>query len=313
MGVILPPDRNTPSDTSSDTSSDSNTTKFNFYSNPSIGLKIWGPLTPSPDCLPCLYGLTAFQTIIGISMFRHVRMIWNKTSFISKISKILNFSIGSYLILNSGLEISRLILPYDPWYDEAKFARIEFSKRNNGKNANFWFGDVSFKHMSFKEWSAKIDSWILKTEQLEQEEMEMEMGTGKSEMMNLSFNKQNDQFNDVYNQIKKMNKIRNSEILRNLNTLNKIKEFNQINQYSEINQEFNRPNLNIPLELSIENEDDFEKIWHYNNPWDSLSQDVEYEIRFIPKFRWIDKFGKLDESTNEKEAVNESVDESVDE
>lgn len=292
MGLFIPPnsDRNNNNNNNSagSKSKESNgedKTKIIFYSRPSVGLKIWGPLVPAPDYLPGLYGLTAFQTIIGLTMFRHTRLIWHQTTLLARVSKLLSVVTGGYLIFNSGLEISRLILPYDPWYEEAKVARIK-AIRNGGK-PNFWFGPIDYKPLSFKEWSAKIDTWV--------EETESQLNSNEPN----NFMVQNSQFHSVYQQIKMMNKERNQEILKNLE-MPGFKDFLP-NLQSFANPEFDRPEFVLPEDNELKDDLDLLEAWEMNDPWKSLGKDTEYEVRFIPKFRWIEKFEETQNLLKEHE------------
>ncbi|CCH41704.1 Mitochondrial inner membrane i-AAA protease complex subunit MGR1 [Wickerhamomyces ciferrii] len=300
MGLFIPPnsDKNKDTQGSQNPSSDSN--KTIFYTRPSVGLKLWGPLVPASDYLPGIYGLTALQTLLGLTMFRHTRIIWRQTSLISRISKIFSTVTGSYLIFNSGLEISRLIIPYDPWYEEAKSIRNQAIAR--GEKPNFWFGPLDYKPMSFKEWSEKVDDWVEETEsQLNQEESS-------------SFITQNPQFHQVYKQIRQLNKERNLEVLKNLKTPG-MNEFLGLNNSQFINPEFDRPNLTLPDDNNLETNLDFLEVWELNDPWESLGRDTDYVVRFIPKYRWFEKLEELQKRQIEdnQEILKKQIEETLDE
>lgn len=290
MGLFIPPnsDRNNnnnsknPANPKEDNQDDS---KIIFFTRPSVGLKVWGPLVPASDCLACLYGLTAFQTMMGLIMFRHTRIIWHQTSFLARTSKLLSVVTGGYLIFNSGLEISRLILPYDPWYEEAKVSRSKAIKQ--GLKPNFWFGPIDYKPMSFKQWSSKVDTWV--------EETESQINHQESP----TFAMQNHQIHSIYQQLRALNKQHNQDILKNL----KMPGFKDMlpNFQSFTNPEFDRPQVVIPKGNELKDDIDFLEAWELNDPWESLARDTEYEVRFIPKFRWIEKLEETQNFLKERE------------
>ena len=66
---------------------------------------------------------------------------------------------GSALSFGSGLELCRVTLPYDPWYDEAQHYRRMAVK--NGDKPSSWFGAYRYyKPMDFKTWIDKVGDWI---------------------------------------------------------------------------------------------------------------------------------------------------------
>lgn len=252
---------------------------FTFHYRPNVGLKIWGPLVPASDFLPGLYSLTAMQAIVGLVMFKHVRNIWHVKTAFGRFSKFLNAFAGSYLIFNSGLEVSRLILPYDPWYDEAKAARA--TAKAAGQHVNFWFGPWDFKPMSFRQWSEKVDEWVLHQEaQLEHAE--------QNPNLQKSFSVANKEFHAVHMKLRELNKQRNSQILKQLQDSDSFKEILP-NYQNFANIEFDRPPVTLPQENNLEDDLDFLQAWEMNDPWTALGQDTVYVVRFIPKFRWIEK------------------------
>lgn len=296
MGLFIPPN----SDKSNkDVTTNDSSKKIIFYSRPSIGLKIWGPLVPASDCLPGLYALTGFQTLIGLSMFRHIRIIWHHNTMTAAFSKLMCGITGSYMIFNSGLEISRLILPYDPWFEEAKLAREKYFDRT-GKKANYWFGPWDYKPMAFDAWSKKIDDWVEETER------QLDLNKGKLDHSNgisagsTSFSAQSEQFHSVYMQIRELNKQRNGEVLKQLEFPG-FKEFLLQNNQGN-NPEFDRPELVLPEDNELKTNLDFLEVWLTNDPWESLARDTDYEIRFIPKFRWIEKLEETQKLIKEHEA-----------
>lgn len=241
--------------------------KVVFYQRPSFGLKIWGPFVPASDNLTALYSLTALQTLIGITMFRTVRMRWRDTSFWGRVTKGANAIGGSYVLFNSGLEVSRLLLPYDPWYDEAKRARE--SAIAQGKKPNWWFGPLDQKPMSLAEWNEKMDVWILDQEENLDRQSTALVGSPEIKM--------------GYNHIKEQNTRRQSEILEQLQH-NTFERNRPLHQSKVALRELHNPKhqVVIPEEYQSEENSDFYEIWDLNDPWNVLANDANILVRFIP-------------------------------
>lgn len=262
--------------------------KIVFYNRPNVGLKIWGPLVPASDYVPGLYSLTCIQTLFGLMMIKNVRKIWHLKTPVARFSKLLSTLASGYLIFNSGLEVSRLTLPYDPWYEEAKEARIR--AQHEGKKVNFWFGPWDFKPMTFKEWNEKVDTWILKTEA----EYSTEPDTKGSiqTQTSIDFSPASPMIHTAYVQARTANKQRNSEILEQLSNKDAFQKILP-NYQTFPNFSIQRPHLNIPDDNNLEDNFDLDEVWELNDPWVGLGQDTDFVVRFIPKFRWIDKIQEL--------------------
>lgn len=282
MGVYIPPSNDSGS---SDKGGGKNGVfgdkgKVVFYSRPSVGLKIWGPLVPASDYLPGLYTLTALQMLIGFTMIKNVRNIWHVRTPFARASKFLSTVGSGYLIFNSGLEVSRLTLPYDPWYEEAKQARLQ--AQQEGKKVNFWFGPWDLKPMSFQEWNKKVDIWILKTESDYENEMNEE---GEK---TIDFTNASPILHSAYLDAKKANQQRNSEILQLLENKNSFKDILP-NYQTFSNFPIEKQHLVIPKDNHLEDDFDVDEIWELNNPWENLAIETSHMVRFIPKFRWIEE------------------------
>jgi hypothetical protein len=262
MGLYNP--RDTGSTSSASSSGLPMVGKTTFYQRPSFGLKIWGPLVPAADNLTALYSLTAFQTLIGITMFRTVRLRWKDTSFWGRLTKVANVTAGTYVLFNSGLEASRLLLPYDPWYDEAKRAREDAVAQ--GKKPNWWFGPFDMKPMGLAEWNSKMDKWIMDQEEnLDRQSVSL---VGSPEIK------------AGYLKIKELNTFRQSQILQQLNN----GSFNDIlpNYQPDGPIENDKQTCVIPAEMELESDLDLLEVWHMNDPWESLADDTNIMVRLIP-------------------------------
>ena len=63
------------------------------------------------------------------------------------------------IIIWKWIELCRVTLPYDPWYDEAQHYRRMAVK--NGDKPSSWFGAYRYyKPMDFKTWIDKVGDWI---------------------------------------------------------------------------------------------------------------------------------------------------------
>lgn len=126
-----------------------------FVNRPSLGLKIWGPLVPAADNRKGLWTLWTIQTGIGLyALYRFRKLHLNQKTLVSssmsstgsvvnspslnrftkqpirlngKFIKWQKFGLlilGVGLLSQSSLEYCRLkLLPFDPWYDEARVVR----------------------------------------------------------------------------------------------------------------------------------------------------------------------------------------------
>lgn len=228
---------------------------WTFVQRPSIGLRMFGPLVPASDCRSCLWSLVVLQTGIGLAMFTQLRSIWHRRGAFNRIMKLALGVSGSYTIFNSGLEISRLMLPYDPWCEEAAKAR-EMAKLH-GKPVNHWFGPWDLKPMSFNEWSDRIEMWIR-----EQED------TAEYESIIIS----SPEFQRVYSVLRENNLRKNSEILSQL----KKNQFSLVFNPSE-------SGLRVPDDNELQSDLDLLEVWEMNDPWTKLGYDCDIIVKFTPR------------------------------
>lgn len=139
---------------------DKNSDSKVFITRPSLGLKLWGPLVPAADNRKGLWTLLSIQTAIGVYAFYRFHKLSTTSRMSVKFSnnssyynlppslnrfanpqttvmatrfqfsrylawrKIGALLTGVVLLSQSCLEYCRLmLLPFDPWYDEAKLMR----------------------------------------------------------------------------------------------------------------------------------------------------------------------------------------------
>lgn len=278
--------------------------------NPSIGLKLWGPLVPASDNLPALYFMTGLQIGIGLLGFNKTRQLRraNLARFQLANTGRRRFTKwtcavgGSYLIFQSGLEITRLFLPYDPWYDEASFYRKLATK--NGDNPSWWFGATGYyKPMGFKEWNSKAEKWIvnqINTIDAEEEYNEKNGLPPRNKKQNkdqansplLATLAKKGKYSEIYQSLHESNLKRSKKLLGEdlleVNELNKAERLDLIMEGKsaiKYNEEYLKPHIQLGNH-KIETDDDFEMVWLNFEPWDELKQETDYDIRLVPRWRW---------------------------
>lgn len=290
--------------------------------NPKVGL-IWGPLTPASDNLPALYSMIGLQFVIGCGFFKYARTLSRlrpiggfqqqphahmapklvRTGPIWKIA--LSVITGSTLSFGSGLELCRVTLPYDPWYDEAQHYRRMAVK--NGDKPSSWFGAYRYyKPMDFKTWIDKVGDWI---ENVEKEikiddpanfaNLSLELGKN-SNVINVQrqpqtsggiLNKLNNKgkYLEIYTKLNENNTKRWEKLLHE--DLNEVTELNKAprldlileGKSDLINPEFTKSAI-ILGNHTMDDDDQFEMVWLNFEPWDELKLDTEYDIRLVPSY-----------------------------
>ncbi|KAI5954034.1 MGR1 [Candida margitis] len=304
--------------TSSASSSDSTTIvipnpKSLIPHNPSVGL-IWGPLTPSSDNRPALYSMIGLQFLLGVGCFKFARnQLRHRLVAVpngppqsvrggSIFKSVVFAAVGATVVFGSGLEISRLILPYDPWYEEARHYRKVAIK--NGDKPSLWFGAYKYyQPMSFKKWIELLHNWIENVSQeLEEPEgfqnLSIELGeknnvlsvaqTGTKPSL-LEKLKSRGKYNEIHAKLKENNDKRFEHMLSNelkdVNELNKAQRLDLILEGKSelVNDGFAKPSITLGNH-TIDNDDDFEMVWLNFEPWDELKLETDYDIRLIPRY-----------------------------
>ena len=270
--------------------------------NPSVGL-FTGPLTPASDNLPALYSMVGLQLVIGMFCLRTSRRIYkglgsgqplyqganglpiypsrSRTLFKALIPGVA----GVGTIFGCGLEISRLCLPYDPWFDEAKHYRKLATK--NGNKPSAWFGAYNYyRPMTMSVWSDKLGDWIKHAEQ----SLESQPGhTPKSSILNKLHDKGN--YTEVYHRLVESNTSRRQELQDNF--LDKVNELNKAERIDSIldgtspyiNPNYLKPHIQL-RHNSIQSDDDFDMVWLNFDPWEELKLETSYDLRLIIHRGW---------------------------
>lgn len=142
-------------------------------SNPSIGLKIWGPLVPASDCKKCLATLTGVQFAAGA-------LLWlvpgrrpppTRTLARNRLIKLGGVVVGAYLMFTAATETARLLLPYDPWVEDAAKARAREdvlrtpqSRWSPDALRYAWFGPTNYHAIPWTQWRERTVAYLRTSE-----------------------------------------------------------------------------------------------------------------------------------------------------
>lgn len=278
--------------------------------NPSIGLKLWGPLVPASDNSPALYILTGLQIFLGVLGFHKARQLRSSNLMRMGVPNIWQRKInkwacalgGAYLVFQSGLEITRLSLPYDPWFEEARYYRKLAIK--NGDSPSWWFGATGYYiPMSFNEWNQKVEKWISnQANAIEGEDQSKGDGysfrlqrLGRAPSPVLTKLAQKGKYAEIHNSLHDNNRSRISQLLlqdlKDVNELNKGPRLDSIlegNSSVKYNENYLKPHIQLGNH-EMDTDEAFEMVWLNFDPWDELKSETDYDIRLIPRWRWQDE------------------------
>ncbi|KAK6198177.1 uncharacterized protein RJT21DRAFT_123041 [Scheffersomyces amazonensis] len=268
--------------------------------NPSIGL-FFGPFTPASDNLPALYGMVGLQFLIGVGCFRHARSIIRNRNLIpqgrprSSIFKALIPILGGIVtVFGSGLELARLALPYDPWYEEAKYYRKLATKL--GDPPNPWFGAYKlYRPMDLSSWIDRTGRWIKSADEDESSRSHNSFvftsGIGPDgKVIQVNDPKaqqiQRQKYVSIYNELHSLNENRFKYLLeydlKDVYDLNKAERIDLILEGKSpyVNPQYTKASIQLG-NFSIESDEQFERAWLNFEPWEELKQETEYDIRII--------------------------------
>ena len=147
----------------------------NRNNNPSIGLKIWGPLVPASDCKKSLATLTAVQFAAGATLWFVPGRNPPATRSLSRnrLLKAAGLIAGTYLMFTAATEPARLLLPYDPWVEDAKKARMRENVFRKSKNKwsldqlrYDWFGPKNYRPIPWSQWRERTMIYLTASEKL---------------------------------------------------------------------------------------------------------------------------------------------------
>ncbi|CAH6721442.1 mitochondrial inner membrane i-AAA protease complex subunit Mgr1p [[Candida] jaroonii] len=298
MGVYIPPNNNNDKE-------EKPSYLPEFYQNPTVGLKLWGPLVPAADNLWGRGILCSIQMITGLVLFRKSRFYRKKNlqnlgltnNWHFRTRKYSYLGISAYLLFQTALEMITFSVSFNPWVEEAKMYRALAIK--NGETPHWWLGPRNYQPMTLKEFNNNLDKIITI---LENHEESTEDGINKLEF-NLEDNipvQQIHELIEIHTDIKQ----KNSQIFQNLlNTqlkdLNEMNRAQRIDDYLEgklvLNKNYSKPSIQLGNHPLNDNEQ-FQGIWEKFNPWDELKIETDYDIRLIPKWHNIQE---IEDNDNE--------------
>ncbi|CAN3364447.1 mitochondrial inner membrane i-AAA protease complex subunit Mgr1p [Diutina catenulata] len=294
MGYIPPPDE--PAGSKPPSSSRSDVITIAIPRNPSVGL-VWGPLVPASDNRPALWTAIGVQLFIGVWSFSKARQIVRQARYFgrSAASAALKSAVpvlgGSVLVFGSGLEIARLCLPYDPWYDEARHWRRVATK--NGVTPSWWWGAYGqYQPMPFKQWSELVNAWLKRQEAAIDDGSHPGLKGPLANSPILATLNKNAKYLEVYTKLRESNIARTKALLdgelKDVNELNKAERIDLILEGKSpfVNPNYTKSHIQLGT-FSIESDDEFDVAWQNFNPWDELKMETDYDIRLVPRWNWI--------------------------
>lgn len=142
--------------------------------NPTIGLGMWGPLMPASDCKLCLATLIGLQVNSGALLWTVSRQIPQGTrgKWTNRIIRGSRKCLASYILFMASMEVTRFMLPYDPWVEDAKKARqredmlrIKYSPWDLREWRYKWFGPSNYHACSWNEWKERTIGFLDRADQ----------------------------------------------------------------------------------------------------------------------------------------------------
>lgn len=273
---------------------DDHTIRIAIPRNPLVGL-VWGPLTPLLDNRVAMASAIALQLAIGIWGFSKARHIYKLARYYHQLrpklalKALVPFVAGTVLVFGLGLEMARMALPYDPWYDEARHWR-RVAERHGHKPLS-WFGAYNlYTPMPFKQWLEMVNQW------LKVKERQIASGGGDGGPAKPQVLRQLNppgKYNELYQGIHDANTKRYHELLQNelkdVNELNKAERIDLIleGKLPWVNPHYAKPHIQLGT-FQMDLIEDFEMAWDNFNPWEELKLETDCDIRLIPRWKWSD-------------------------
>lgn len=265
--------------------------------NPNVGLRLLAPLVPAADNRPGLILLTTAQLLLGLLFMTRRTPKFGESRVKTKLVSISRYLAGSTLVFLSGLEYSRLLVPFDPWAEEAKKWRKWALKK--GQSTSWWYGGIRYyTPMSMKEWRRKSVAWLANTAKTTESEefpsISSSKDTGLLSGISIGPNVRlkagaSQTYDDLYQNLRRINYERREFLLEgelsDVTELNKAKRVDLILEGKgpvHLNEEYTKPSITLGNhELKTEN--DFEVMWANFDPWDELGQETDFDVRLIPR------------------------------
>lgn len=306
MGVYIPPNGDNEDET---TVRSFLQDKLHYGTNPSFGLKIWGPLVPPPDNRLALHLLTGCQFILGIGLIARSRSLRNKKllakginpSYDKSFKKYVYGLMGLNLDYNAGLEITRLMASIDPWEQE----RVYYTNLaiKNGRKVHWWFGPQNYTPMTMDNFIRHLESHVLnRIEMVDSQQinkMNQNVETHLDHPKNIVPTKtipvsrilNHEKFTQIYNNIQQQNQVIFDNLLEN--DLKDVMEINKGTRLDEIlegkanfviDEKYSKPTI-ILGNHQLDTDDDLDEVWDHFEPWNELGIETDFKIRLIPTTR----------------------------
>lgn len=268
-----------------------------FPNNPSVGLQLLTPLVPAADNRTALWLLSTAQLLFGVSLMTRRIPKMPESRLRARLSSMVRFTAGLGVVFMSGLEYARLLVPYDPWADEARQWR-QWATRN-GQNPSWWYGGIMhYNPMSMLEWKHKTVTWIHNTQNVleavyEAEELPADETLAGVQIGPHAVLKGGDSkaYSEIYQNLQRINQQRTRELLegdlKDVSELNKAERLDAVLEGKgkmQLNKDYSKPSIQMGHH-TMDTPPDFELIWANFEPWDELLQEVDYDIRLIPRWR----------------------------
>lgn len=200
-----------------------------------------------------------------------------------------------------------MLVPYDPWCEEAKQWRHWAVK--NGHTPTWWFGGIAhYTPMPIDEWKSKTLTWVGNTvNALEAEESTMNEDDELLTSINIGPHAalkagESGAYAEIYQNLRKINSKRTHDLLEG--SLKDVTEVNKAERIDAIldgtgsvhlNEEYQKPNIQLGTHL-MESDEEFEMVWANFEPWTELAEETDFDIRLMPRWRaaeeLVDMMGK---------------------
>lgn len=265
--------------------------------NPSIGLRLFTPVVPAADNRPALFLVTTTQLLLGLLLMTRRTPRFGESVFRARTATVARYIGGSAAVFLSGLEYSRLSLPYDPWAEEAKRWRKWATKK--GLKPSWWFGGIwYYQPMNMTDWQKKTRQWILNTSLYLRSDGESSPEVSKESNMLAGISigplatlrqGESQTYEDIYQNLHRINTRRMEtslkEELSSVTELNKAERIDLILEGKgpvHLNEEYGKPSITLGNH-DIKDDEDFEMMWANFEPWDELGQETDFDVRLIPR------------------------------
>lgn len=267
---------------------------WGFPQNPSIGLRLLTPIVPASDNKPALFLVTTAQLLMGLTlMTRRVPGV-GETLVRARTASVFRYMAGCGLVIMSGLEYGRLLVPYDPWYEEARQWR-QWAVRHS-LNPSWWFGGIWwYTPMAMDQWRLKTSRWINNAANVLELEPESP-NAGNSVLASIAIGPharlkpgESNTYHDIYTNLRQINTKRTRDLLEG--DLAKVTELNKAQRLDDLmegkgpvhlNEEFTKAHIQLG-HFTLEPDWEFEMAWGNFEPWAEMDRDID--IRLVPTWR----------------------------